>query len=125
MPDAVRWLDVDDEIVVFNPISWMFANLDATAAELWRVLGAADWAEIEMIDYLRGRYKMAEPEATSIVRKFVADLEHNHALGKSFGACRTHVVGRHCLQHGRAGMPHQYGGKRIAKHKCRHDRRLQ
>ena len=82
MPDAVRWLDVDDEIVVFNPISWMFANLDATAAELWRVLGAADWAEIEMIDYLRGRYKMAEPEATSIVRKFVADLEHNHALSR-------------------------------------------
>ena len=80
VPESVRWMRVDDELVVFNPAAGTFAELDPTAADLWLVLGSAAWREGQMVEYLRTKYAMNESEATEAVRAFIADLEKNNAL---------------------------------------------
>ena len=35
VPADVRWMQVDNEVVVFNPATANFADLNASAAELW------------------------------------------------------------------------------------------
>ena len=77
----MRWIEVDDGIVVYDGSTGRFADLNESAAELWLVLSAADWDESAAVDHLTGRRDVSPPAAERIITSFLDDLARSLARG--------------------------------------------
>ena len=73
----MRWIEVDDGIVVYDGSTGRFADLNESAAELWRVLNAADWDEEAARHHLTDVHAVPPSEAQVIVRSLLADLDRS------------------------------------------------
>jgi hypothetical protein len=82
IPEGVRWIEVDDDLVIFNPAVNRFAELDRSGAELWGVLAATDGDESAVVEHLVTQRHLEEPDAASIVAGFVSDLHDNQMLNR-------------------------------------------
>lgn len=71
----VRWISVDDGLVVFVPEPPQFVDLDDSGAELWGVLERSAWSANSAVEHLQTRYGLAAEEALQIVETFLTDLE--------------------------------------------------
>ena len=76
----VRWLSVDDGIVIFIPHSSGFVDLNASAAELWNLMIHSAWDVGAAVVYLTSVYSTAAGEAEQIVNSFLEDLKKNTVL---------------------------------------------
>ena len=71
---GVRWIRVDDGVVIFVPQPAQFIDLNESAGELWDVLERGDWTPSIAIEHLAVTYGMASPEAQQVVESFLSDL---------------------------------------------------
>lgn len=76
----MRWIEVDDGVVIYNAATGGFADLNASAAELWLVLSEADWSEAAAVEHLTNVHGLPVGEARSIVAAFTADLTRTAVL---------------------------------------------
>jgi Coenzyme PQQ synthesis protein D (PqqD) len=83
LSDGVRWLHVDDGVVVFEPGSGRFVDLNESAAALWDVLVDASWDGEAAVDHLVRDHGVEQTEASRIVSGLLADLERNEVIHPS------------------------------------------
>jgi Coenzyme PQQ synthesis protein D (PqqD) len=80
LSEGVRWLHVDDGVVVFAPGSGRFVDLNESAAELWDVLVEGAWAGDVAVDHLVRNHGVERTEAGRIVDGLLGDLERNSVI---------------------------------------------
>lgn len=68
-------MEVDDGVVIYDPATGRFADLNASAAELWVALDAADWSVPAVEQHLVRTYGMSPEEARGVVTAFLGELE--------------------------------------------------
>jgi hypothetical protein len=68
-------MEVDDGVVVYDPATGRFADLNPSGAELWVALEAAGWSAAPVEQHLVRTYGMSPEEARSVVRDFFGELE--------------------------------------------------
>ena len=83
LSDGVRWLHVDDGVVVFEPGSGRFVDLNDSAAELWDLLVGSSWDGEAAVDHLVRTHGVELREAGRIVSGFLGDLERNEVIRPS------------------------------------------
>ena len=72
--EGVRWIRVDDGIVVFVPELALFVDLNESAAELWNVLEFGEWDTVMAVQYLVKSYGTAVSDAEQVIEAFLSDL---------------------------------------------------
>ena len=72
-----RSVPVDDGIVIFNPTTRAFVDLNESAAEMWATLTASRWSAEAVAAHLVATYEMPAADARATVEAFVADLAAN------------------------------------------------
>ena len=70
----VRWLDVDGEIVAFNPENGAFVDLDPVATGLWHLLVATAWSVDEASSSLADVHGATVTEAGDVIEGFLRQL---------------------------------------------------
>lgn len=81
--DGVRWIQVNDGIVVFVPESAQFVDLNESASELWGVLGRGGWKPNVAVEYLTTEYAMDTDVALTTVESFLVELEHRSVISRA------------------------------------------
>ena len=76
----VRWLSVEDDVIIFNSQLVSFIDLTGSGADLWHVLSKSDWSEEAACQYLSGVCSMSAPDAVATATTFLTDLERSHVL---------------------------------------------
>ena len=84
-PATVRWIAVDDGIVLWDQCSNRYVDLNNSAAELWEVLSCARWAPGSAVHHLRTAYGIDEMEASRIVDLLLENLISQGALAEVGG----------------------------------------
>lgn len=79
-PPGVRWVEVDDGVVVHDASTGGFIDLNESAGELWLIMSRSRWSEHAALEHLIGVRSMSPAEARAITRSFVAELLHRGAL---------------------------------------------
>jgi PqqD family protein of HPr-rel-A system len=74
-------MEVDDGVVVYDPATGRFADLNASAAELWVALEAAGWSASMVGQHLVRTYGMSPDEARDVVAAFLGELERTLPAG--------------------------------------------
>lgn len=77
---GTRWVDVDDQVVLYSPEGQGYVELDSSGAELWHVLVSGNWDVSAATAHLSDAYSMDEAIAQEIVQVFIEDLESHRIL---------------------------------------------
>ena len=80
---SIRWIHVNDGLVILEPSSGQILDLNAEATELWDQmrLGHA-WTVEAGATYLATCYLMPYEQAESIVTKFLQELEAGSVISR-------------------------------------------
>jgi hypothetical protein len=82
---GVTWNDIDDRIILFNPVNGQAAALNETASAIWRLAdGSHEYSEL--IDELLDTYDIDRDQITSSVQTVVGQLiAEGFLLGEASG----------------------------------------
>jgi len=75
LADEVRWIEVEDGVVVFAPRSTTYLDLDERGAELWLTSIELGWDDRSLSRHLVAEFGSTEEQAQAVVRGFMDDLE--------------------------------------------------
>lgn len=70
----IRWIEVDDQVVVYCSSRQGFVELDRSGAELWHALAGGNWEVGSLASYLCDVHLMDSAAASSLVHAFIDDL---------------------------------------------------
>ncbi len=77
--DAIRWREIDREVVAVDLVSSTYLSTNASGVRLWRRLAEGATSE-ELVDELMGAFGIDRKQATADVRDFLDALEARELL---------------------------------------------
>jgi Coenzyme PQQ synthesis protein D (PqqD) len=83
--DGVRWVEVDDGVVIFNPETATFIDLDEQGAELWLTMSESGWDDHTLVRHLVATFDSDEERASYVVANFVEDMARLGVLKREEG----------------------------------------
>jgi hypothetical protein len=72
--DEVRWIEVDDGVVVLDPRSATYVDLDERGAELWLTSIELGWDDDALTRHLVAEFGSTQEQAQAVVLGFMEDL---------------------------------------------------
>lgn len=78
-------MEVDDGVVIFNPVTSTFIDLDERGAELWLTMSETGWDDDALVRHLVDDFGSGEERASYVVATFVDDLARCGVLERGGG----------------------------------------
>jgi hypothetical protein len=78
--DRTRWIEVEDGVVIFDPDTNTYLDLDERGAELWLTMVDLGWDEEALVRHLVDEFASSPEQAEEVVASFVGELTRRGVL---------------------------------------------
>jgi hypothetical protein len=79
---GVRWAPVADGLVIYEPATSRFVDLNGSGADLWALLVAECWDTARVVGRLAGEFDLEPEDAARFVDAFVSRLVEAGVLAR-------------------------------------------
>jgi hypothetical protein len=79
----VRWIEVEDGVVVFDPRSVTYLDLDERGAELWLTSIELGWDDRALARHLVAEFGATDEQAEAVVHRFLEDLKRRGVVTRT------------------------------------------